>query len=396
MSGLLDGVTVLDFATVGPAARASRWLADYGATVVKIGAVPKAGAVQLIPPFYAYGGSRGMQRIQLDLKADAGRAAFLRLATSADVVIESFRPGVVDRLGIGYDETRAANPSIIYCSTSGYGQTGPASQWAGHDPNYLAVSGFLHCSERAPGGKPPVPGATVADSAAGGMQAVMAINAALFHRVQTGEGTFLDVSIADGALALMSLYVDEYLAIGTEPGPGHYILTGKYACYDTYRCADDAWVAVAAIEPHFYRNLCRLLECEHWSDHQMDDADGVQDKVRADFATAFLRKRRDEWTAELAPQDTCVSPVYSVPEAVADAQYCARGAFASAVSADPSVGDGGRFRQVGTLLAGTDTGRASFEVPSLDPTITSTDVLLGAAGYGPDELAELRAEGAIA
>lgn len=386
---MLDGITVLDFATVGPAARASRWLADYGATVVKIGAVGRGAAVQITPPFYAYSGSRGMQRIQLDLKADAGRAAFLRLATTADVVIESFRPGVVDRLGIGYDAVRAVNDQIVYCSTSGYGQTGPASQWAGHDINYLAVSGYLHCSERAEGGKPPLPGATVADAAAGGMHAVMAVCAALVHRERTGEGAFLDVSIADGALALMSLYVDEYLAVGTEPGPGHYILTGRYACYDTYQCADGGWLAVGAIEPHFYANLCRLIGCEQWADHQMDDADGVQDRIRADFRAAFLTRPRDAWAAELGPADTCVSPIHSVPEAVADAQYAARGAFVEAVPVD-----GAPFRQVGTLFAGTDTARRSFDVP--DQATTDTDQVLAAAGYSPTELASLREEGAIA
>lgn len=394
MSGLLDGVVVLDFATVGPAARASRWLADYGATVIKIGAVPKAGGVQIIPPFYAYGGHRGMQRILLDLKADAGREAFLKLAETADVVIESFRPGVVDRLGIGYEHVTAVNPKIVYCSTSGYGQTGPASTWAGHDINYLAVSGYLHCTERGEGGKPPIPGATVADAAAGGMHAVMAVAAALFHRERTGEGTFLDVSIADGALALMSLYVDEYLAVGTEPGPGHYILTGKYACYDTYRCGDGGWVAVGAIEPHFYKNLCRLLTCEHWADHQMDDGDGVQEKIRTDFANAFQTRTRDEWVAILAPADTCVAPVLTVPEAIVDAQYEARGAIVDAVSPDTTIGDGGRFRQAGTLLAGTDTAARSFTVP--DATATATDELLAAAGYTADQLAALRTEGAIA
>ncbi len=392
--GMLDGVTVLDFATVGPAARASRWLADYGADVIKIGAVPRAGGVQITPPFYAYSGSRGMRRIQLDLKADGGRGAFLRLAETADVVIESFRPGVVDRLGIGYDAVKAVNPRIVYCSTSGYGQTGPASQWAGHDVNYLAVSGYLHCSERAEGGKPPLPGATVADAAAGGMHAVMAVAAALFQRERTGEGAFLDVSIADGALALMSLYVDEYLAVGTEPGPGHYILTGRYACYDTYRCADGGWVAVGAIEPHFFANLCRLLGCDRWIDHQTDDTDGVQDAIRADFRAAFASKPRDEWVAVLAPADTCVSAVLSVPEAVADPQYVARGAFVEATSPVTTVGDGGRFRQVGTLFAGTDTSRTEVVVP--DPAATDTDALLAAAGYSPTDLALLREEGVIA
>src|SRR5918999_580280 len=145
-TALLDGVTVLDFASVGPAARASRWLADYGATVVKVGPVPKHGEVQIAPAFFTYGGHRGMQRIRFDLKAPAGRDAFLRLAAGADVIIESFRPGVVDRLGVGYEDVREVNPRIVYCSTSGYGQEGPHAEWAGHDLNYLAVGGYLHCN----------------------------------------------------------------------------------------------------------------------------------------------------------------------------------------------------------------------------------------------------------
>lgn len=384
---MLDGVTVLDFATVGPAARASRWLADYGATVVKVGAPPKAGGVQIIPPAYAYSGHRGMQRCQIDLKADAGREAFLTLAETADVVIESFRPGVVDRLGVGYAAVSARNPGIVYCSTSGYGQTGPASQWAGHDVNYLAAGGFLHCNERGPGGKPPLPGATVADAAGGGMQAVMAICAALVRKGRTGEGAHLDVAAADGVLAMMSLYIDEYLATGTEPGPGHYILTGRYACYDTYVCADGGWVAVGAIEGHFYKNLCTLLGCERWADHQLDDA--VQDQVRADFAAAFATKPRDEWVAILAPADTCVSAVLSIPEVIADPQVVARGSIAEAHH--PTAGD---FRQLGTLLAGTDTARRSFDLR--DGAATDTEALLTAAGYAADDIARLRDEGVVA
>jgi alpha-methylacyl-CoA racemase len=383
----LDGITVLDFSTVGPAARASRMLSDYGATVVKIGAVPRAGAVQIVPPFYAYSGHRDMQRVQLDLKSDGGREAFLRLAAGADVVLESFRPGVVRRLGIGYEDVRAVNESIVYCSTSGFGQTGPRSQWAGHDLNYLAVGGYLDCSERAPEGKPPLPGATVADIAGGGMHAVMAIMAALVRRGRSGEGAHLDVSIADGVLAMMALYVDEYLATGTVPGPGHYILTGRYACYDTYRCSDGGWVAVGAIEPAFFANLCRALECDKWIDHQLDDA--VQDQIRADLRAAFARRTRDEWVDVLGPADTCVAPVYSVPEAVEDEQFLARGAIATATHATE-----GAFRQLGTLLAGTDTGRRSFDVR--DASETDTDRLLRAAGYDDSTISALREEGAIA
>jgi alpha-methylacyl-CoA racemase len=385
-SPALDDVTVLDFSTVGPAARASRMVSDYGARVIKIGAVPRAGAVQITPPFYAYSGHRDMQRIQLDLKAPAGRAAFLRLAESADVVLESFRPGVVDRLGIGYDDVREVNASIVYCSTSGYGQTGPRAQWAGHDVNYLAVGGYLDCSERAPGGKPPLPGATVADIAAGGMQAVMAIMAALIRRGRTGEGAYLDVSIADGVLAMMGLYIDEYLATGTVPGPGHYILTGRYACYDTYECGDHKWVAVGAIEPAFFANLCRLLDCEKWIEHQLDD--DVQDQIRAEFRTALSARSRDEWVRLLGPADTCVAPVYSVAELVDDEQVRARG-----VIVDARHETEGAFRQLGTVLAGTDTERRSFTVH--DATRTDTDVVLSAAGFDREKIAAMRTEGVV-
>jgi alpha-methylacyl-CoA racemase len=386
-SPALDGVTVLDFATVGPAARASRLLSDYGARVIKIGAVPRAGGVQIEPPFYAYSAGRDTLRIQLDLKAPDGRDTFLRLAATADVVLESFRPGVVERLGIGFDAVVGVNPDIVYCSTSGYGQTGPYARRAGHDINYLGLGGYLDCSERAPGDKPPLPGATVADAAGGGMQAAMAILAALVRRSTTGEGAYLDVSIADGVLSLMGLYIDEYLATGVVPGPGHYILTGRYACYDTYRCADDRWVAVGAIEPHFYANLCRGLDCERWIDHQLDDA--VQDEIRADFRAAFERKPRDQWVDELGPADTCVGPVYSVPELVDDPQVTARGLIIDAV--DDAHG---AFTQLAPLLAGSAT--SAQPVHAQPSGRTDTDAVLGTAGFDPDRIAELRRSGVIA
>jgi alpha-methylacyl-CoA racemase len=384
---VLEGVTVLDLASVGPAARTSRWLADYGARVVKIGPPPKQSGVQIVPPFYAYSGHRGMERVLLDLKSDAGRAAFLRLAERADVVIESFRPGVMSRLGLGDDDVRAVNPRIVYCSTSGYGQTGPRSQWAGHDLNYLAVGGYLDCSGRDAQGGPALPGATIGDAAGGGMQAVIAILAALVRRASTGEGAYLDVSVADGVVALMSLYIDEYLATGEIPGPRHNILTGRYACYDVYRCADNHWIAVGAIEPHFYANLCRALGCEQWLEHQLDE--DVQDEVRADFAAAIAARTRDEWVATLGPADTCVSEVASVPELVRDAHLRARDVFVEATVA----GHGG-FEQVGWVFAGMDREQRGPVVR--DANVTDTDALLREAGYSVAEIAALREEGVAA
>jgi alpha-methylacyl-CoA racemase len=384
---MLEGVTVLDLASVGPAARASRWLADYGATVVKVGPVPAREGVHLTPPFFAYSAHRGMKRLLVDLKSGEGREAFLRLAEGVDVIIESFRPGVTARLGIGYDDVRGRNPRIVYCSTTGHGQSGPHAERAGHDLDYLAVSGFLDCSGRGAEGKPPIPGATVADSAGGGMQAVIGILAALVRRGASGEGAYLDVSVADGVVALMALQIDEYLATGVVPGPGHGMLTGRYACYDTYRTADGGWVAVAAIEPRFWANLCRALGVPQWVDCQTDDE--VQERIRADLAAVFATRDRDDWVAELAESDACVAPVLSVPEVVEDPQLSARGTFVKATHPQH-----GTFLQVAPVLAGTVAPAEPVRVR--DAGKTDTDELLVEAGLSPAECTRLRECGAVA
>ncbi|MEZ5350461.1 MAG: CaiB/BaiF CoA-transferase family protein [Microthrixaceae bacterium] len=402
MTPALEGVRVLDLATVGPAARASRILADYGASVTKVGAVPRAGGVQITPPFYAYSGNRGMTRALFDLKSADGRNAFLGLVAEADVVIESFRPGVADRLGIGYAALREANPAIILCSTSGYGQDGPRRDWAGHDINYLATSGFLDCSGRQADGRPALPGATVADIAAGGMQAAMAIMAALLRRerdeqnrqgehTRQGEhprqGEHIDVSIADGAFTMMSLYVDEYLATGNEPGPGHYILTGRYACYDTYRCADGRYVSVGAIEPRFWANLCELIGLPQFASQQTED--DAQDEIRDALAAKFATEDRDHWVELLGPADTCVAPVNPVAEAAEDPHTTARALVVDAVSETD-----GPFRQSAPGWAGTVPPDGAYEVAATDST--DTESLLASAGLDAHEIERMLDEGVIA
>jgi alpha-methylacyl-CoA racemase len=382
----LAGVTVLDLSGVGPASRASRILADYGAEVIKVSPTSAKGGVQIQPPFYSYGAGRGMKRLRVDLKSPDGKAAFLRLASRSDVIIESFRPGVVARMGIGYDDVRKLNQSIVYCSTSGYGQDGPRAKWAGHDLNYLAVSGYLHCSGRRADGGPALPGATVADSAAGGMHAAIAILAALLQRKSTGLGEYLDVSVADGALQLMSLHIDRYLATGEEPGPSGDILTGRYACYDVYAARDGKWLSVAAIEPAFFANLCRALGCDPWIAKQLDDAS--QEAIRADFRHAFLAKDRDQWVAELASKDTCVAPVATIPELVDDPAFIARSAFANA-----EHGKRGRFRQVGPVLAGPKRDVPTHRVA--DAAASESADVLASAGMTRAEIERLRAQGII-
>jgi len=380
----LAGVTVLDLSSVGPAARCSRILADYGASVVKVGPPPRKSGVQIQPPYWSYSAGRGMRRLQIDLKAPDGRAAFMRLAAKAQVVIESFRPGVAARMGIGWDDVRAVNPRIIYCSTSGYGQDGPCARWAGHDLNYLAAGGYLAMSGRRADGGPALPGATVADSAAGGMHAAIAILAALVRVAATGEGEYLDVSVAAGVLWLMSLPIDQHLATGEQPAPGGDLLSGRYACYDVYAARDGKWLAVGAIEPAFFANLCTALGIERWIPHQLDDA--RQDDIRADLRRAFATRDRDEWVRELAPRDTCVAPVHAVSEVVDDPHF--RGVVVQARHERR-----GTFRQLAPVLAGTQATGAPYAVG--DATPAETEALLREVGVSAQAIEKMRREGVV-
>jgi alpha-methylacyl-CoA racemase len=384
--GLLSGITVLNLGSVGPAARAGRSLADYGARVVQIAPVSKKGALQTKPPYHTYAAGRGFERMRIDLKADAGRETLLRLAEKVDVVIESFRPGVVDRLGIGWDAMRARNPRLVYCSTSGYGQDGPAVGWAGHDINYLAMSGFLACSEARPDGGPPIPGATLADSAGGGMHAVLAILAALVNRASTGEGSFLDVSAAEGVLAVMALSIDQYLAEGEVAGSRQVLLTGKYAFYDLYETSDGKWVSVGAIEAHFFRNLCERLGHPEYAGEQYNE--DKQDEIRAAFKAAFKTRTRDEWTAELAANDTCVAPVLTLPEVVQQPHWRARGLFMEAELAERGV-----FEQLAPVLAGGIRNQPRHHVKSSDTT--ESEALLAEHGFDVEEISKLLEQGAV-
>jgi len=383
---LLEGFTVLDLAAVGPAARASRILADYGMGVIKVAPVVGSGVDAVEPVFHAYGGGRGMQRIRVDLKSAAGRDVIVRLVRKADVLIESYRPGVASRLGIGYEDLKAHNPGLIYCATTGYGQQGPYSQWAGHDIDYLAVGGFLACSGRDGEGKPAIPGATVADSAGGGMHAAMSIMAALVGRSRTGVGANLDVSVVDGVLNLMSLYVDQYLATGEETRPGSALLTGRFACYGVYAAGDGKHLAVGAIEGKFFRNLCKLLDIEQYADSQYDAS--RQEEIRHVMQQRLLTRTRDEWTEALAGKDTCVAPVLEIAEVVADNHLRSRQTFMTA-----SHPKRGNFEQLAPNLAGAERGRPTFRLPATGHT--DTDAVLGEAGFSADEIQQLRNSGSV-
>jgi alpha-methylacyl-CoA racemase len=382
MDEQLSGITVLDHSTVGPASRCTAILSDLGATVIKIGPV---GGDRWPPPWFAYGAGRRTKRARFDLKAASGREAFIALANAADVIVDSFRPGVADKLGVGFEALHVHNPGLIYAATSGYGQFGPYRDRAGHDINYLAIGGFLATQGARADGGPAIPGATVADSAGGGMHAAIAILAALVRRAHTNEGVFLDVSTTEGVLALTSLNVDEYLATGNEPGPGTTLLTGKYACYDVYRARDGKWLAVGAIEPKFFANLCSALGLPDLVKDQMNDE--RQDEVRAEISRVFETKDRDEWVREMGDADCCVTPVLSIAEVAEDVHLNARDVFTQIDGPDQEM-----KRQVAPVISGALRGD---RYEAVDPTHTDTAELLAMTSLDGADIEALIKEGVI-
>jgi alpha-methylacyl-CoA racemase len=329
---------------------------------------------------------RNIERCRIDLKNDDGRSVTLDLIADADVVIEGFRPGVADRLGVGYEASVQVNPKIVYCAATGYGQTGPYASWAGHDLNYVAVAGYLDAGGRAADGMPTLPGATIADAAGGGLQAAMATMAALLRRIATGEGSYLDVSATDGVIGLMSMNIDEHFATGIVPGPGHGVLTGRYACYGVYECSDGRYLTLAAIEPKFFLNACRELGLLDWVARQYDDS--AQVALAEVLRAAFAQQPRDVWVERLAPLDTCIAPVLSVAEIANNPQLTARHVLAKAVH--PNWGE---FTQLGPVWAGSAQPDGPYVLGEEGATDT-VEVLKGLS-YSQERIFDLQARGVV-
>jgi alpha-methylacyl-CoA racemase len=379
--GDLAGITVLDLGGIGPAARCVRVLSDLGARWVQI--APPASAGRMSVPWHAYGAQRGMERIELDLKQTAGRDLFMRLAGQSDVIVECFRPGVAGRLGIGYDAVEAVNPRIVYCSATGYGQTGPYAQWAGHDLNYQAVAGALAANGLDRNGVPALPGLTLADSAGGGWLAAIRVISALHARHATGRGQFIDASAAEGTLQLMGMLVDDYLANGVAVSHDQGMLNGGYACYGLYKTADGGSLAVAAIEPKFFRTLCECMGLGELAARQGDAA--AQPALRAELARAFAARTRDDWMALFGDRDVCVTPVLSIDEVVDDRHWKATGAFVE--YEHPQHGKTRQLRPIGP----PDAARGAPPDGGCDATCSA----LRAFGLSDQDIFDLKTGGII-
>ena len=340
MAPPLAGVRVLDLTRLLPGSVCTLHLADLGADVVKIedlGAGDYARALGIPPSaksgsvsaFYAIV-NRNKRSLAIDLKRDAGRAAFLRLVKQADVIVESFRPGVVARLGVGYADAVAVNARIVYCSISGYGQDGPYRDRAGHDINYLGYAGVLEQTGTA-GGAPALSNLQIADLLGGSVDAAMTILAALFDAQRRGRGRYIDVAMAEAALAhnIFPLHMLEMR--GSVAPRGGDLLTGGAPCYGVYATRDGRHMAVGALEGKFWRGVCTVLGRPDLESKQF--ATGVEGQAaRRAVEAIFATRTRDEWVERFAGTDCCVTPVLTLEEALTDEQFVARDMVAEGAS----------------------------------------------------------------
>ncbi len=382
MARPLEGLRVLDLSRLLPGPFLTMVLADLGADVVKVEDTKVGDYLRAIPP--SKGGvsgrylavNRGKRSVALDLKRPAHHAAFLRMVASADVVVESFRPGVLDRLGLAYEVLAATNPRIVLCSISGYGQTGPYVHRAGHDLNYLGLAGVLAMGAEGPGRPPAMPGVQIADLAGGALWSATGILAALVGRERTGKGAHVDVSMTEGALALLAAELGN-LDCGAHPTRGAETLNGGVACYAVYRTADDRYLSVGALEPKFWIAFNTAIG------RKPDLAELIapparQEQLRAEIATIIAGKTRAAWLAILADHDACCEPVLELDELEAHPQHVARGVFFTV-----DGGAAGPLRQVRTPLGAP-------EAPTPPPRHGEhTATVLADYGFTADEIADL-------
>jgi alpha-methylacyl-CoA racemase len=390
-TGPLAETRVLDLSRLLPGGYCTLLMADLGADVIKVEEPGRGDYVRWMPPYAGEDSAwhlalnRGKRSVTCDLRSDGGRDLLRDLAATADVLVESFRPGVMDRLGLGYPVLREVNPRLVYAAISGYGADSPYADRAGHDINYLGYAGALSVTGD-PATGPGQPGVQVGDLGGGALTALVAILAALHARAATGAGQFCDVSMTDGVLSWLSLYAGAYFATGRSPGLGSEPLNGGLACYGVYECADGRHVTVGALEPQFFSTLVHAVGAPDLVDAHLDP--DRQDEIRDRLTTIFATRRRDEWVADLAKLDACVGPVNDLAEALTDPNLLARG-----MVADARLPDGSPYRGIGVVprLVGTP-GRAGGPAPRLG---ADTEALLAELGRSGQDIAVLRERGAV-
>lgn len=390
-TGPLSSLRILDFTTLLPGPFASMMLADLGAEVLRVEAPHRPDLVRRMPPTDGNGSAwhavlnRSKRSLALDLKQPGAVAIVKDLVQRYDIVLEQFRPGVMTRLGIGYAQLNQINPRLIYCAITGYGQTGPYQDRAGHDINYLALAGMMsHTGRKATG---PLPlGVQVADVGGGSFGAITGLLAAVIHRQQTGEGQFVDIGMFDAAIAWQAPVVSHYLVGGQEVGRESWLLNGG-AFYDFYSTADGRYLAVGSLEPQFWQGFCQAIDRPDLMEDGLktDDLDRQQ-RVKAAIRQAIVGRTFAEWVSLFATLDVCVEPVLTIAEMVDHPQTQAR-----RMIVDVPKADGAMQRQVA----------APWKFSQCAPVYKHIGAALGEhtqevlieLGYSDDKIEALRAAG---
>lgn len=377
--GPLQGLRVIEIASIGPGPMACMLLADLGADVVRVDRLEASGlGVPMAPRFDV--NARGRRSVALDLKQPAGIDAVLRLVDGADILVEGFRPGVAERLGLGPEVCLARNPRLVYGRMTGFGQNGPMAPMAGHDLNYIALTGVLDAIG-PPGGKPVPPLNLVGDYGGGALYLAFGVLAALFERQRSGQGQVVDAAMVDGTASLAAIFMGLRAGGQWGEGRGANLLDGGAPFYDTYVCGDGRHLAVAALEPKFFAELAERLGLDRsFVKRQYDRR--CWPELRVAIASALLTKPRDAWAEHFATGDACVAPVLSFGEAAAHPHAVARAAYVEI--------DGVTQPAPAPRFSRSVPGR-----PGPSPEVgADTDAVLAEAGFGAEEIAALRAAGA--
>ncbi|HYK85537.1 MAG TPA: CaiB/BaiF CoA-transferase family protein [Ktedonobacteraceae bacterium] len=393
MSQPLSGIRILDLSRLLPGAYATQMMADFGADVIKVEEPGMGDYGRFMPPqgpggmsLYFVAINRNKRSITLNLKTERGREIFLKMVGYADVVLESFRPGVMERLELGYEQLKTHHPGIIYCAISGYGQDGPYALRAGHDLNYAGYAGLLNYN-RTPYGEPAMPPTQLADLAGGSYMAMIGILTALVGRAQTGTGRKIDVSMTEGVMSLLPLVSTAYLNTGKAPRPGHSSLDGGLPCYNIYETKDGKHVTLAALEPKFWHTFCTRIGHLELLPFHTPVGPGEREQAIDMLRAIFKTKTRDEWVAELGDSDACLGPVYTLDEAFNDPHAQARGV---------SVTSGEGEATFQTLPSFPRISEVEDEQRYAPPNMGEhTSELLREIGYSDEEIEQFKTGGVI-
>lgn len=390
MVGALEGIKALDLTRLLPGAYCSGLLADFGAEVLKVEDTGEGDYMRILPPLLkGYNPAflnlnRNKKSIALDLKKERGREIFYQLARQADVLLEGFRPGVTERLGIDYEKIRAVNPRIIYCSLSGYGQNGPYRDRVGHDLNYIGIGGILGLTKQK-GQKPTIPGTQVGDLGGGALMATVGVLIALLARERTGEGQYVDVAMLDGIVSWLTMGAAQQLNFG-ELLPEGRVVYGDFACYQVYETKDGKYLTVGAIEEKFWATLCSRLGKEEWI--PLQNIPEKQEEIIKEIGAIFLTKTQKEWLEFFEGAEVCLGPVHTLPEVFEDPQVQAREMVTEGIHPN-----GSSYKQLSPPLKLSATpGTIRSPAPAHGQ---HTEEVLRELGYSSAEITTLRDAGVV-